>query len=366
MIPIAKACLDGNEKKYLAQCVDTEWISSAGKFVDEFEKLNSSFYDTKYAVAVSNGTVALHLALLALGIKEGDEVIVPDFTFAATANAVLYIGAKPVLCDVKADSWNIDIDKCKNLLTDKTKAIIPVHVYGQACDMDEIMAFAKENNLFVVEDCAEAHGAKFKGQRVGSFGDIGCFSFFGNKIITTGEGGICTTNSQELNDRMRVLRDHGMNKSKRYWHDEVGYNYRMTNMQAAIGVAQMENVDIILKKRNEIEALYNSILGKSEHIILRKEDKDKVNWLYSFMIKDADLEMITKIQEELKSEGIDSRSFFFPLHKMPPYKDLKKSNLDNSISISARGLSLPTYNQLELTAVEHIANTVLSILENKI
>ncbi|MCK5846700.1 MAG: DegT/DnrJ/EryC1/StrS family aminotransferase [Bacteroidales bacterium] len=363
MIPIAKACLDGNEKKYLQECVDTEWISSAGKFVDQFESLNAEFYKTKYAVAVSNGTVAIHLALLALGIKAGDEVIVPDFTFAATANAVLYIGAKPILCDVKADTWNIDINKCKSLISDKTRAIIPVHVYGQACDMDEIMTFAKENSLFVIEDCAEAHGAEYKGQKVGSFGDIACFSFFGNKIITTGEGGICTTNSYKLNEKMRVLRDHGMNKQKRYFHDEVGYNYRMTNMQAAVGVAQMENVNIILKKRKEIEAAYSRILKKSEHIELRKKDDGKVNWLYSFLVKNANLETITEIQQELKKEGIDSRPFFFPMHTMPPYKDLKKTDLENSISIASRGLSLPTYNQIEIKTVEHIAKTVVSIIE---
>jgi len=365
MIPIAKPCLNGNEKKYINECIDTGWISSTGEFVKQFEILNSSFYGTKYAVAVSNGTVALHLALNALGIKEGDEVIIPDFTFAATANAVLYMKATPVLCDVDIDTWTIDVKKIEELITDKTKAIIPVHLYGQSCDMAEISRISKKYNLYVIEDCAEAHGAEYEGSKVGSFGDISCFSFYGNKIITTGEGGICLTNSSKLDTQMRILRDHGMSKTKRYWHDVVGYNYRMTNMQAAIGVAQMEQIEDILRNREHICELYDKYFEHSNRIQFRKRNElyKNVNWLYSLVFKNIDSSRIEEIQNELKQKGVDSRPLFYPLHKMSLYSEYKRSTLNNSIHIADFGLSLPTFNELKNSQIEYIAKTLLAILE---
>ena len=258
--PVAIPNLNGNEFKYLTDAFMSTWISSSGEYIGRFENEFSSYSDCTHGVACSNGTVAIHLALIALGIGEGDEVIVPDLTFAATINTVLHANATPVIVDVEENSWCIDPKEIEKAITPKTKAIIPVHIYGQACEMDAIMKIAKKYNLKVIEDCAEAHGAMFGGKKVGSFGDIGCFSFYGNKVITTGEGGMCVTNSPELDEKMRVLRDHGMSKTKRYWHDVIGYNYRMTNLQAAIGLAQLERIEEIHKNRKMYEENYKEIL----------------------------------------------------------------------------------------------------------
>lgn len=248
-IALAQPHLTGNEYKYLIDAFLSTWISSAGKYITQFEESFSDYCGVKFGVAVSNGTTALHLALAALEIGEGDEVIVPDITFAATINAVIYTGATPVIVDIEEDSWCIDPDEIEKAITSKTKAIIPVHIYGQPCDMGRICDIAIKNNLYIVEDCAEAHGAAWNGQKVGSFGTISCFSFFGNKVITTGEGGMCITNDEQLNEKMRILRDHGMSKSRRYYHEILGFNYRMTNLQAAIGVAQVERIEDILEWR---------------------------------------------------------------------------------------------------------------------
>ena len=261
-LPVASPDLNGNEFKYLVDAFMSTWISSRGEYINKFESSFSSYSDCKYGIAVSNGTAALHLALVALGIGIGDEVIVPDLTFAATINAVLNANATPVIVDIERDSWCIDPTEIERAITPKTKAVIPVHLYGQPCDMHSIMRIAKTHNIRVIEDCAEAHGATFSGRKVGSFGDIGCFSFYGNKIITTGEGGMCTTNTHELDDKMRVLRDHGMSRTKKYWHDMVGFNYRMTNLQAAIGLSQFERIDTMHENRKSYEDSYKKILDK--------------------------------------------------------------------------------------------------------
>jgi perosamine synthetase len=366
-IPIAKPSFLGNEKKYINECINTGWISSAGKYIENFEKLMAAYCGVKYGVAVANGTMALHLALLALNIKQGDEVIVPDLTFAATANSVIYAGAEPVLADVESNSWNIDIDRCHRLVSKRTKAIIPVHLYGQPCDMDKILDFSEKYNLSIVEDCAEAHGAEFKGRKVGSFGDINCLSFYGNKIVTTGEGGICLTNDKKLYEKMRVLRDHGMDKKRRYWHTVVGYNYRMTNIQASIGCAQLEKIDQYIQSRSIIENQYNLILNNHPIVITQHNfsNRKKVCWLYSVLINSKlTKQSIKHIQKKLGEKGIDSRPFFAPLHKMPPYKDKKRNNLINSPVISKQGISLPTFVDLEANQIEYIANSIIDILNH--
>jgi len=269
-IPISSPDLSGNELKYLTDAFKSTWISSSGEFINRFEQNFARYCECSHGVAVANGTVAIHLALVTLGIKCGDEVIVPDLTFAATINAVLHANATPVIVDIEKDSWCISPTEIKKAISPKTKAIIPVHLYGQPCDMEKIMEIAKENNLYVIEDCAEAHGANFKDRKVGSFGDISCFSFFGNKVITTGEGGMCVTNNQKLDNKMRELRDHGMSKTKKYWHNYPGFNYRMTNLQAAIGVAQLERIEEILANRNKIELKYREVLINCENIEFQK------------------------------------------------------------------------------------------------
>lgn len=349
MIPVAEPDLKGNEFKYLSDAFLSTWISSRGKYIDELEVQFAKFCECKYGVAVSNGTVAIHLALVALGIGPGDEVIVPDLTFAATINTVLHAGATPVIVDVQEDSWCIDPAAIEKAITPKTKAIIPVHVYGQPCDMDAIMSIARKHKLKVIEDCAEAHGAKFKGKAVGSFGDIACYSFFANKIITTGEGGMCLTNDAHLNDRMRVLRDHGMNKSKRYWHDEVGFNYRMTNLQAAIGVAQLERAEQIIADRKAVERTYKEVLSKFPFIRWQRdfENRSRVVWLVCIELVGKDRE---KLFEALSRHGVDVRPFFYPLSDMDCYKKYVHSS-GTSKKLSDRGLNLPTINAIDYNKV---------------
>lgn len=349
MIPVAEPDLKGNEFKYLTDAFLSTWISSRGKYIDQLEAKFSKFCGCEHGVAVSNGTVAIHLALLALNIGPEDEVIVPDLTFAATINTVLHAGATPVVVDVDLNSWCIDPAAIEKAITPRTKAIIPVHVYGQPCEMDRIMEIARKYNLYVIEDCAEAHGAKFKGKPVGSFGHISCYSFFANKIITTGEGGMCVTNDEKLNDRMRVLRDHGMNKQKRYWHDEVGYNYRMTNLQAAIGVAQLERVDEIIQERRRIEESYHSSLKQFADIKWQQnlDGRDRVVWLVSIEVPAEKREALF---QSLIKHGVDVRPFFYTLSSMPVYKNYIHSS-GNSDLLSARGMNLPTVSEVDTEKV---------------
>jgi len=344
--PVAIPNLNGNEFKYLTDAFLSTWISSQGEYINRFEENFSNYCDSKYGVAVSNGTVALHLALITLGIGKDDEVIVPDLTFAATINTVLHANATPVIVDVENDSWCIDPKEIEKAITPKTKAIIPVHIYGQSCDMGAIMKIARKYNLKVIEDCAEAHGAMYDGKKVGSFGDIGCFSFFGNKVITTGEGGMCVTNNLELYEKMRVLRDHGMSKTKRYWHDVIGYNYRMTNLQAAIGLAQLERIEDIHQNRRKYENNYKDILPKDIFTFQTNcENRRRITWLVSVLVDEKiDREEYIQI---LKEKGIDARPFFYPLSDMDIYKSYCKVSTPVAHRLSKVGLNLPTYESLK-------------------
>lgn len=361
-ISLAQPQLNGNEYRYLMDAFLSTWISSAGKYVIKFEKGFSEYCGVKYGVATSNGTVALHLALIALGIGSGDEVIVPDITFAATVNAVLYTGATPVIVDVEKDSWCIDPDEVEKAITPKTKVIIPVHIYGQACNMGRICAIAEKYHLYIVEDCAEAHGAEWHGKRVGTFGNISCFSFFGNKVITTGEGGMCITDSEELNDKMRVYRDHGMSKEKKYFHEVIGYNYRMTNLQAAIGTAQVERIGEILEWREKLEEQYIRALKPIKGVTLQKNnlpDRKKITWLVSILVPTSKRDHILA---RLKENGIDARAFFIPLSEMNIYKQYAKSCI-NSKCIAAMGLNLPTTIDVDEEVIQKITSIIKWELE---
>lgn len=353
LVPVSEPVLEGNEQKYLMDALLSTWISSAGKYITDLEQLFSHYCGTSYGVAVSNGTVALHLALAALGIGPGDEVIVPDFTFAATINAVLYTGATPVIVDIEPDSWCISPEEIEKAITPKTKVIIPVHIYGQPCNMDRICQIAQKYGLKVVEDCAEAHGAEFNGEKVGSFGDIGCFSFYGNKIVTTGEGGICVTDNKELEDKMRVLRDHGMRKTRRFYHDAVGYNYRMTNLQAAIGVAQIERIEEMLAWRSRLEDIYQEKLASVGTIELQKRNlpnRNKVTWMVSVL---AARQYRDKCIDQLKGSGFETRPFFYPLSDMDVYKKYVFSS-KISREVAAKGINLPTVKWMTAQDVDQI------------
>lgn len=340
--------LKGNELKYLVDAFNSTWISSSGKYIKQFEISFSDFVDCKYGVSTSNGTVAIQLALSALGVGVGDEVIVPNITFAATINAVIHCGATPVLTEVEEEFWTIDPESIKQNLTKKTKAIIPVHIYGQICNMDAICKIADQHDIFIVEDCAEAHGGMYSDKKVGSYGVISTFSFFGNKIITTGEGGMCTTNSEFYYEKMLLLRDHGMSPKKKYWHDVVGFNFRMTNLQAAIGCAQLEKIEEILNRNSTIESRYKEIFkGKN---IQWQSDKDirrkRVVWIVTAMSDKRDL--ITKKGVDL---GIDVRRFFYPLNEMKIYKKYSKGKYLISSKLSKHGFSLPTHQEVDFNKI---------------
>ncbi len=363
-IPIAEPLFAGNELKYVSDCVNSGWISSIGKYIKRFEEEFSNFIGTKYGIATSNGTTALHLSLVTCGIGKDDEVIVPTLSFIATANCVAYTGAKPVFVDSEPNTWNIDPEKIKEKLTSKTKAIIPVHLYGHPADMDPIMDLAKDHSLIVIEDAAEAHGAEYKKKKVGGLGDAGCFSFFGNKIITTGEGGMITTNDEEIMKKAMMLRDHGMSKEKRYWHPQIGYNYRMTNMQGAVGLAQTERIHEYIEIRRKNAELYNNHLGDISGITTPPEMEwaKNVYWMYSILIDKVPRDEFTAI---LLDNGIDTRPFFYPMHTQPPYRDQSNEELTVADDLSKRGFSLPSAPTLKEDQIDYICRIITEKLSLK-
>ena len=365
-ISVLEPSLKGNELNYVTECIQTNWISSQGKFVKHFEKAFEDFHQGTYALAVSNGTVALHLALMALGVGPGDEVIVPNLTFAASVNAIIHAGAIPVLCEIEMDTWCIDPYEVENLIGPKTKAIMPVHLYGQPCNMDLLKAICKKNKLLMIEDAAESLGSEWKRKKVGTFGDAATFSFFGNKTISTGEGGMVLFKDPKVAEKASILRDHGMSKNKRYWHDIVGYNYRLTNMQAAIGLAQMEKFDFILSKKLQVARIYDNELKDLSGVELLPHKVVNTlhsNWLYGVILSENyDRNYIIN---ELISLGIETRPFFYPLNSMPPYKNYRVStNTNKCLKISCQGLSLPSSVSLTRNDIISISSSLKKILMN--
>jgi len=357
-LPVAEPSLGEKELSYVTECVLTGWVSSAGKFVTRFEEMFAEFCNTKYAIATSNGTTALHLAVLALDIGVGDEVIVPTLSFIATANAVTYTGAKPVFVDSEWETWNIDPNLIEQAITPKTKAIIPVHLYGHPANMDLILDIAKRHNLAVIEDAAEAHGAKYKGHPVGGIGEIGVFSFYGNKIITTGEGGMVVTNDSEIAKKIRILRGHGMSSERRYWHPVLGYNYRMTNLQAALGVGQMERIDEILAAKKRIAQSYNKALADIDWIELPPQSfwSENVFWLYSIILQENSQFTRDELSEYLSEQGIETRPLFPCIHNQPIYNS--NQFLPVAELLSQQGLSLPSYITITDKHLSFVISTI--------
>ena len=365
-VPLTQPILDGNELEYITECIRTGWISSQGKYVSLFEKSFADYVGTPHALAVSNGTVALHLALVALGVGPGDEVIVPDLTFAAPLNAVLYVGATPILVDVNQTTLAIDIAEAEMLVTARTRAIIPVHLYGHPADMDAVMKLAHKHELLVIEDCAEALGSLYKNKHVGCFGDAAIFSFFGNKTITTGEGGMLLFKESKIFEKAHVLRDHGMSKDKRYWHEVVGYNYRMTNIQAAIGVAQMERVDEFVMKKRWIASQYQKRLSAIESLHLPCESGDVKNsyWLYTVLLPNNIAFKREELIERMLHNGVEARPTFYPMHRMPPYVPfvLEGQEFSSSDAIADSGICLPSAVNMTEADIEKVCLVLTSIL----
>jgi len=341
--------------------VQSGWISSIGKYVTRFEDEFASFCRVSYAVATSNGTAALHLSLKAYGIGEGDEVIMPDLSFIATANAVLMTGAKPVFCDIEAETLCINPELIEEKITSSTKAIIPVHLYGHPANMQAIMKLARARNLYVIEDAAEAHGAEIHGQRVGGFGDCATFSFYGNKNLTTGEGGMITSNDTDFIERCRMLRDHAMSSNKRYWHDELGFNYRLTNLQAALGCAQLERASELLAARRHNFEMYKARLGGCQGLRLNRTMDWALNsyWMVCLEVEGMDEVKRATLMTRLIQVGVDTRPYFYPMSKMPYLPDA-----DTPIShhISQIGINLPTYVGLEEADIDYISEQVLRVV----
>ncbi len=357
MIPVYQPWLCGNEKKYVMACLDSNWISSRGFFVEEFEKQFAAYTGVKHASAVANGTVALHLAMLALGIKDGDEVIVPTLTYIASVNAIAYARATPVFVDSLKETWQMDPADIEKKITAKTKAIMVVHLYGHPCDMDAIMAIAKKHNLYVIEDCAEATGSYYNGKHVGTFGDIATFSFYGNKTITTGEGGMVVTNDEKIHNHVLHYKGQGLAKGREYWHDVVGYNYRMTNICAAIGLAQLEQIEFFLSKKKELAKKYKE---KLDHLPLAFHDPvgpiEHSYWMISILTERAD--DCEPLREFLKKRGIESRPFFRPAHKMPMYEECG-GNFPVAERLSSCGINLPSWPGLTVTDLDVICADIL-------
>lgn len=366
-IPIMEPSLDGNELKYISNAVKTGWISSQGKYVDEFEAALKEFNNALYALAVSNGTVALHLALVSLGIRKGDEVILPDLTFAASINAILYSGATPVIVDVDSATYNINPKKIKKAISKYTKAIMPVHLYGNPCAMKELISIADKYGLLLIEDSAEAIGSIYGGEKLGSLSDVGTFSFYGNKTITTGEGGALLFKDKEVYQKAKVLRDHGMNPSKRYWHDFVGYNYRITNLQAAVGLAQMERIDDILNRKQFIAEYYQNELSSIEGVNFQVTQSEGSNsyWLVSLTI-DRSNRSASELMDFLRKNNVDSRPFFYPLSEMPVYQNYCIQNeLIVSKMLSKNGISLPSHIGLKDKHLEFICSKLKEYFNEK-
>jgi len=365
LIPVAAPALVGNEQAYVMDCLESTWISSTGKYIEQFEAAFAEFCGTKYAISCCNGTVALHLSLLALGVGPGDEVIVPTLTFVSTANAVTYCGARPVFVDSEPKTWNLDPGSIEAKITPRTKGIIVVHLYGHPADMNAVVAIARRHGLFVVEDAAQAHGAEYEGRSVGSIGDVAAFSFYGNKIITTGEGGIVVTNDDALAGRARQLKGYGMEPGRRYWYPIIGYNYRMTNLAAAIGLAQLEKVEWHLQRRREVASWYRERLRGTPGLSwqLTAELAKHVWWMFTIVMEDERRVDPAAVMAHLQEHGIETRPVGYPVHTLPPYHSpSQEDRFPIAERVARGGINLPTWAGLTREDVQYVCGNLLEYL----
>lgn len=345
-IPVYQPHFSGKERDYVLDCLDSRWISSRGEYIEQFEKACANFIDAKFACAVSNGTTALHLALAGLGIGAGDEVIVPTFTYVASVNAIKYVGATPVFCECDRVTWQLDPADVAARITNKTRAIMVVHLYGQPAPMPVLMQIAKANNLVVVEDAAEALGSRIGQQHVGTFGDVGTFSFYGNKTLTTGEGGLVVTNNPILHGEMTLLKGQYVSPTRRYWHEKVGFNFRMTNIQAAIGLGQFADLDWVIERKRQIASLYfDGLAGLPVTCHQQAPGTTHNFWMCSILVENAGLR--DSLMEFLEQRNVETRPLFFPAHTMPMYADVANTQrFPISEDLSARGINLPSFPDL--------------------
>ncbi len=361
ILPVSETRLDGREKEYLDECIRTNWVSSAGPFVRRFEDAFAEATGCRHGIACSSGTAALHLALAALGVGPGDEVIIPAFTMIATPNAIRYTGATPVLADAEPETWNIDPEAAAARVTSRTKGIVAVHTYGHPADADALGRIAEENGLFLLEDAAEAHGAAWKERRVGSLGEAAAFSFYGNKIVTTGEGGMVTTNDEAIARTARRLRDHAFSPDRHFWHTFVGFNYRMTNLQAAVGLAQTERMESLVEARRRVAVWYRERLVEVPGVSVPPERPGvkSVFWMFGILVDGRFGISRDALRARLAAAGIETRSFFVPIHLQPVYRDRHLAErYPVAEDLCARGLYLPTSPWLTESDVDRVAQAI--------
>ncbi len=368
-IPVNEPLLNGNEKKYLCECIDSGWISSEGPFVKEFEQKMSATVGRQYGIAVSNGTAALEVAAQALGIGVGDEVIMPAFTIISCAMAVTKLGAVPVLVDSDLHTWNMNVEEIEGKITDKTKAIMIVHLYGLPVEVDPIMDLARKHNLKVIEDAAEMHGQTYHGRPCGSFGDISTFSFYPNKHVTTGEGGMVVTDDEELAERCRLIRNLCFRKDVRYVHDEISDNYRFTNLQAAVGLAQLERLDEFIKRKRAMGSYYTEKLRGIDGLLLpieKTDYADNIYWVYGLVL-DRHIQADNKaVQKMLAEEGIGTRTFFWCMHEQPVYKKeglFAGETYPNAEYLARKGFYIPSGLALTQEQMERVVDKVKAMME---
>lgn len=360
-VPVNEPVITDAAKKYVTEAVESGWVSSGGKYIPAFEEKFAEFIGVKHAITTTNGNSALHLALVALDVGPDDEVILPAFTMGACLNAVLYTGATPVLVDSEPETFNIDTSLLEAHVSPKTKAIMPVHIYGHACEMDAVMEIAQKHNIAVLEDAAEVHGGTYKGQMCGSIGDIGCFSFYGNKIVTTGEGGMVVTDDDALASRMRSLKDIAHSPDRRFWHDEMGFNYRMTNMQAGLGLGQLENVDTFLAHKQWMGEEYTKRLRDISGLRLpiTKDGVLNVYWMYTVLVEDDFGMNRDDLRAALKEKGIDTRDFFYSLADMGLADTARKdASYPVAEDIAQRGFYLPSGLALSEEQLSYVCETL--------
>ena len=365
---VNEPCLNGREKEYLEECIETGWISFEGPFVKRFEEGMAQFTKRKYGVAVSNGSAALEAAVLALELGEGDEVIMPTFTIISCVAPVVRVGAKPVLVDADPVTFNMRYEDIIAKITDKTKAIMIVHIYGLPVDMDPLLSLAKERGIVIIEDAAEMHGQTYKGRPCGSFGDLSCFSFYPNKHITCGEGGMVLTDDEHLANRLRLVRNLFFSQKKRYVHEELGYNLRMTNLQAAVGCAQLERIEETVEKKRHIGHLYDELLADTPGLQLplrHTEYAENIYWVYGIVLDDNVPFDAEEMRQRLKAEGVGTRGFFWPMHEQPVFRKRRMfvgESYPVAERLARRGFYVPSGLTLTDEQQKYVADKVRFIL----
>lgn len=366
-IPVNEPSLEGNEKKYLTECIETGWISSEGPFVKKFENDFSNMVNRSFGIGVANGSVALDVAVNALGIGPGDEVILPTFTIISCAAAIIRAGAKPVLVDSNINSWNMNVDQVEQKISKRTKAIMMVHIYGLPVDMNPILELAKKHNLFIIEDAAEVIGQTYNSHPCGGFGDISTFSFYPNKHITTGEGGMVVTSNADIAEKCRAFRNLCFKSEQRFIHDELGWNFRLSNIQAALGVAQLEKLDKSIRRKREIGFRYIDNLKDVKNIQLplaKTNYAENIFWVFGILIKDNKFEDAKEVMEVLKKKNIGTRPFFWPMHEQPVFHKMglfQNESYPNAEILARKGFYIPSGLGITNDQIDIVSDTLIEI-----